>query len=64
MDIGISTLEFARIKQSDSPDTIVWLFDGNISYYTGKHTFLFILGLIFCSFSIVYCMTLLFIQCL
>ena len=64
MDIGISTLEFARIKHSDSPDTIVWLFDGNISYYTGRHIFLFILGLIFCSFSIVYCMTLLFIQCL
>ena len=64
MDIGISSLEFACIKHSDSPDTIVWLFDGNISYYTGKHIFLFILGLLFCSFSIVYCMTLLFIQCL
>ena len=64
MDIGIGTLEFARIKHSDSPDTIVWLFDGNIRYYTGKHIFLFILGLLFCSFSIVYCMTLLFIQCL
>ena len=64
MDIGIGTLEFARIKHSVSPDTIVWLFDGNISYYTGKHIFLFILSLLFCSFSIVYCMILLFIQCL
>ena len=39
MDIGISSLEFARIKHSNSPDAIVWLFDGNISYYTGKHIF-------------------------
>ena len=27
--------------------------DGNVSYYTGKHTLLFIIGLIFCSFALV-----------
>ena len=64
MDIGISSLEFTHIKHSDGTDTIVWLFDGNISYYTGKHILLFILGLIFCSFAFVYSMILLFIQCL
>ena len=64
MDIGISSLEFAHVKHSDGPNTLVWLLDGNISYRTGKHIPLFVLGSIFYSFALVYTMILLFIQCL
>ena len=64
VDIGISSLQFAQIKHSDGPNTVVWLFDGNISYLKGKHIPLFVLGLIFCSLALVYAMVLLFIQCL
>ena len=64
IDIGISSLEFAHIRHSDGPGTVVWLFDGNISYLKGKHIPLFVLGLIFCSLALVYTMILLFIQCL
>ena len=62
--IGTNSLEFAHIRHSDGPKTIVWLFDGNISYHAGKHIPLFVLGLMFCSFALVYTMILLFIQCL
>ena len=64
IDIGISSLEFAHIRHSDGPDTVVWLFDGNINYLKGKHIPLFVLGIVFCSFALVYTMILLFIQCL
>ena len=62
--IGTNSLEFAHIRHSDGPKTIVWLFDSNISYHAGKHIPLFVLGLMFCSFALVYTMILLFIQCL
>ena len=64
IDIGISSLEFAYIGHSDSPETIVWLFDGNVRYLTGKHILLFVLGCMFCSLALVYALVLLFIQCL
>ena len=64
IDIGISSLEFAHIRYSEGPNTVVWLFDGNVSYCSGKHIPLFVFGLTFCSFALVYTMTLLFIQCL
>ena len=64
IDIGITTLEFAHIRHSDGTNSIVWLFDGNVGYHTGKHIPLFMLGLIFCSCALVYTMILLFIQCL
>ena len=54
IDIGISSLELTHIRHSDGPDATVWLFDGNVSYLKGKHVPLFILGLIFCSFALVY----------
>ena len=62
IDIGISSLEFTHIRHSGGPDTVVWLFDGNISYLKGKHIPLFALGMIFCSLALVYTMILLFIQ--
>ena len=64
IDIDISSLEFTHIRHSGGPDTVVWLFDGNISYLKGKHIPLFALGMIFCSLALVYTMILLFIQCL
>ena len=64
IDIGISSLEFAHIRHSDGLTTVVWLFDGNLSYLTGKHISLFVLGSIFYTFALVYTMVLLFIQCL
>ena len=64
IDIGITSLELAHIRHSDGPRTIVWLFDGNIPYCTGKHIPLFVLGLMFYSFALVYTLILLFIQCL
>ena len=66
INIGISCLQFAHIRHSDGPNTVtvVWLFDGNVSYLKGKHIPLFVLGLIFCFLVLVYTMVLLFIQCL
>ena len=64
IDVGISSLEFAHIRHSEGPNTVVWLFDGNVTYCSGKHIPLFVFGLIFCSFALGYTMTLLFIQCL
>ena len=64
IDIGISSLEFARIRHYNGTNTFVWLIDGNLGYLTGKHIPLFMLGTILYSFVLVYTMTLLFIQCL
>ena len=64
INIGISCLEYAHIRHSDGPTTVVWLFDGNLSYLAGKHIPLFVLGSIFYTFALVYTMVLLFIQCL
>ena len=64
INIGISCLEFAHIRHSDGPITVVWLFDGNLSYLAGKHIPLFVLGSIFYTFALGYTMVLLFIQCL
>ena len=62
IDIGISSLEFAHIRHSNGSKTVVWLLDGNLSYLTGKHIPLFVLGAILYCFALVYTMTLLFIQ--
>ena len=64
INIAITTLEFASIRNSDGKTFNVWLFDGNLGYFTGKHIPLFSIGTLLCSLVFAYTMVLLFIQCL
>lgn len=64
LNIAISSLEFAIIKQSSDSHSIVWLFDGELTYLSRKHIPLFILGTTLTLILLAYTLILLFIQCL
>ena len=64
LNIASTTLEFAVIKDSEGKTFNVWLFDGNLGYFMGKHIPLFFVGTILCLIIAVFTMVQLFIQCL
>ena len=64
LNIASTILEFVIIKGSEGKTFNVWLFDGNLGYFMGKHIPLFFVGIILCLIIAVFTMVLLFIQCL
>ena len=64
----LTILSFARLEVPTSMYTefkTVWLYDGNIDYFSGKHTTLFVIAVVFIgAISIPYTTVLLFIQVL
>ena len=64
LDAVITIFSFTFLDYPDSRD-VVWLYDGNISYFRGKHIPLFIAAIIFTiAFLIPFTVIVLFIQCL
>ena len=60
----ISVLSYTNLKYSNGYKTLVWYYDGSISYANGKHIILFIAAVIVLILSLAYTMMLVSVQCL
>ena len=60
----IAVLSLAFIETSNSSESAVWLYDGNIPYLQGKHIPLFVVAALFGLIALLCTFILLFIQCL
>ena len=61
----IVVLSFTFLTYSDGRKEIVWLYDGNVNYLSGKHIPLFVATLIVLMFFLIpYTVLLLFVQCI
>ena len=64
LNTAINSLKYAHIFKSNGEIQMVWSPDGNVDYLNGKHTPLFVVGVLLCIFALLYTLTLLLIQCL
>ena len=63
--IVIATMSSVRVYKSDGSTMLVWLYDGNISFLSGKHIGLFVIALLLLlAFIIPYTIILVFAPCL
>lgn len=63
--IVIATMSSVRVYKSDGTTMLVWLYDGNIPFLSGKHIGLFVIALLFLlAFIIPYTIVLVFAPCL
>ena len=60
----IAAVSFILIETSNSSESVVWLYDGNVPYLQGKHIPLFVVAALFGLVSLPYTFILLFIPCL
>ena len=60
----ITALSFAVLSYSTEQTEVVWLYDGNINYFQGKHIPLAVTALVFGTLSLPYACVLFFIRCL
>ena len=60
----ITALSFAVLSYSTEQTEVVWLYDGNINYFQGKHIPLAVTALVFGALSLPYACVLFFIRCL
>ena len=62
MSAVITALQFGVLVYEDGHREVAWRYDGNISYFSARHTALFVVALLFLIPSIMYILFLLFSQ--